>query len=493
MRIHASWHSGLGRALRASGLRRAVLFVFVLAALGIWQGLGAPAMRAAAPPQPTYGSAVVDGSASEWNLTNDFFADMYEASNPAKDVLSKLYLRYDCATGVLYVLVLAVSGVKIKVNTPAGEHYVKLQNNLLVSDTSGNNGTPPDFQFINTNGVLADGWEASANVATGSYTDLNVHTQVVITTNGSEQTSAVANREIPLTLICTDWGDLPTSAVGVNPGYSIVTSAQNGARHSIGTLYMGTYIDGEADGQPNSTATGDDTNNVPDDEDGVIADPSFVWTLAGGGKVRVTVTGPGAGIIGCVSGWMDFNNDGDFNDTGENIINKTGVTSGTTSILFSIPSGTTLPGTFFSRFRLYAAVSGSCTSVTSALTGAATNGEVEDHRITSVSSATASLLASFEGAPRKAFALLKWETATELGMLGANVWRSNKRGGTYVKVNVNVIRAKTPGTIGGNAYRFKDKSVTPGKKYFYKIELVGAAGGTLERSESIMVRIPSAQ
>jgi len=49
---------------------------------------------AANPPTPTPGSVTVDGDYSEWDLSEDFFAPMYEAADPDKTHLANLYLRY---------------------------------------------------------------------------------------------------------------------------------------------------------------------------------------------------------------------------------------------------------------------------------------------------------------------------------------------------------------------------------------------------------------
>lgn len=158
-------------------------------------------------PNPTYERAFVDGDPSEWDLTNDFFANMYLAANPNKPVRSKLYVRYDCRAGVLYVLVLAEPGHPIDVDSGAANHFVKLGiSNKLVDAASGNDGTPPDFAWINLSpdGATADGWEASAYLAPGFYSPanspqdgLNVHTNV-----DDGDTSAVANRQIDLQIIC---------------------------------------------------------------------------------------------------------------------------------------------------------------------------------------------------------------------------------------------------------------------------------------------------
>lgn len=173
----------------------AVLFVLLTAALA-----------SAAAPFVVTGTADVNGNSSEWNLANDFFANMYKAGNPNKETLAKLYLRYDCQTQTLYALVLVEPGHTIAANVGPGEHYLKLGVTTLVNDASGDNGTPPDFAWINKRtgplGVdIADGWEASTSLTTGNYSNLNAHTNV--DWNGAEwDTAAVANRSIQMNIVC---------------------------------------------------------------------------------------------------------------------------------------------------------------------------------------------------------------------------------------------------------------------------------------------------
>ena len=162
----------------------------------------ASAMAMAAPPQPTYGVANVDGNIGEWDLANDFFANMYRAGKTDKEIESKLYLRYDCATKTLYALVLVVPGVTIITNPNNNDdHFIKIgNNNKLVDANDGDNGSPPDFRFVPF-GSFTIGWEASANLNNPLDIDnLNVHTQV---NHDGSQTSAVADRAIPLVLNCT--------------------------------------------------------------------------------------------------------------------------------------------------------------------------------------------------------------------------------------------------------------------------------------------------
>jgi len=156
----------------------------------------------ATPPEPTYASATVDGSYGEWDLVNDFFAYMYRAGDPLKPVESRLYLRYDCDTQTLYALVLAVDDVTV-LPLP-DDAFVKLGNTTkLVDGNSGDNGVAPDFAWVQPNGDYI-GFEASAPLAPGSYTNLNVHVQVF--DDDEAQTSAVADRAILLDILCNTEG-----------------------------------------------------------------------------------------------------------------------------------------------------------------------------------------------------------------------------------------------------------------------------------------------
>jgi hypothetical protein len=70
-----------------------------------------PLASSANPPEPTYGTATVDGNPDEWDLNSDFFTNMYRAGDSTKPLESKAYLRYDCSTQTLYVLVLTEPNV----------------------------------------------------------------------------------------------------------------------------------------------------------------------------------------------------------------------------------------------------------------------------------------------------------------------------------------------------------------------------------------------
>jgi len=158
-----------------------------------------------------------------------------------------------------------------------------------------------------------------------------------------------------------DFGDAP------DPTYPTLL-ASNGARHAIspvGNPTLGALVDGEGDGQPSPSHNGDDGNGV-DDEDGVV----FPAVLIPGTDGAVEVTAGAVG--GLVSVWIDFNQDGDWGDAGEQIVADVAlVASSTQSLTFPVPVGSP-DGSACARFRLSSQAGLSPT-------GAAPDGEIEDH------------------------------------------------------------------------------------------------------------------
>ncbi len=170
----------------------------------------------------------------------------------------------------------------------------------------------------------------------------------------------------------SDYGDLPA-------GYAMTTQADDGARHIKNSLFLGAGVTPEDDGPVSDTAAADLN------DDGITR--SGVWNNgAAGGSVEVTVTGG----RGCVSGWIDWNDDNDFSDANEQVAAMQAVNSGPQTISFTVPDNTFSGAggekvTLLTRFRLMPDLNGDgdC-SVTEqkslAPQGTIFGGEVEDYQ-----------------------------------------------------------------------------------------------------------------
>lgn len=144
--------------------------------------------------------------------------------------------------------------------------------------------------------------------------------------------------------------------------------AVNGARHGLtGGPALGSSIDSEPDGQPTVLANGDDTAGF-DDEDGVF----FTSPVAPGSTATVQVQATGAGLS--LDAWVDFNADGDWDDPGEQIFSSVTLAFGANALSFPVPPSTLPNAATTARFR--ASTAGGL-----GVSGAAPDGEVEDHRV----------------------------------------------------------------------------------------------------------------
>jgi len=88
----------------------------------------------------------VDGAIGDWNLTEDFFAKLYEAGNPSKDHLADSY----------------------------EDAWVKVYDLSSSTQVDGNSAT---FEWVGINGQVR-GYEASFPLAAGSYAEIEIHLNV---------------------------------------------------------------------------------------------------------------------------------------------------------------------------------------------------------------------------------------------------------------------------------------------------------------------------
>ncbi|NLS93705.1 MAG: hypothetical protein GXX96_16215, partial [Planctomycetaceae bacterium] len=233
-----------------------------------------------------------------------------------------------------------------------------------------------------------------------------------------------------------DWGDAP------DPGYPTL-AASGGAKHlRVPTgPFLGTVPDAESDGQLNDDLDGHD------DEDGV----RFMTPLAAGAAASVNVIASDPGFL---NAWLDFNDDGDWTDPGEQILTDAVVTVGANALSFSVPSTATATGETFARFRL-------STATGLGPGGTAPDGEVEDYAVS-----ISDQLGTIEGTQWLDLDADGVHDAEEPGLAGVQIFLDANDNGAYDSGE----RITTTGSDGSYCFT----GVAPGVQIVREVVSAGA-------------------
>ncbi len=225
--------------------------------------------------------------------------------------------------------------------------------------------------------------------ASGTVTftaDLSFSGTSAITYTVTDNDGAISNAgTMTITVQGIDYGDAPDTGVGTGSGNYSTQAADGGPSHILTPTgpFLGACVDADDGTLQNALAIADDSALglttsglclIPgDDEEGVILTGVFVagQTVAGFGLS--TASSPGDCQL---DAWFDFNQDGDFTDTGEQIATNLTIAAGTPFLPLSVSvPADAVPGTSFARFR--------CSSAGGlGPNGAALDGEVEDSPVT---------------------------------------------------------------------------------------------------------------
>ncbi|MCP4785256.1 MAG: hypothetical protein GY878_17030 [Fuerstiella sp.] len=201
---------------------------------------------------------------------------------------------------------------------------------------------------------------------------------------------AYSDRGAVHVLLPIDYGDAPDNAAGTGAGNYKTTLADGGPSHMVvAGLFLGDTVDIDDGTLQNATANADDTEDaLPDDEDGVLSALDLAGTIGAAPTVTLLATNT-TGTAGTLSGWIDYNSDGVFDNAAERaqIAVPDATTDGRFTLTFpAVPKGFT--GNTYARFRL------STDAAAADSTGAASDGEVEDY-VFSITAAGEGLASSF--------------------------------------------------------------------------------------------------
>jgi uncharacterized repeat protein (TIGR01451 family) len=207
---------------------------------------------------------------------------------------------------------------------------VQPQSQLVTLNGSGNlsvgavGARPLSFQWFFNGSAL--GGQTNATLTLSNFQAANEGGYQVIVTNAyGSVTSAVA-----VLTVNRDYADAP------DPTYPTYLT-NNGARHVIvAGWFLGSTVDGETNGQPNVSATGDDLDVlrvaccVTNDDDGVV----LTSRLVPGQSATLQVT---ASTNGYLNAWMDFNQNGSWGDSGEQVFVNQPLVAGVNNLSFNVP------------------------------------------------------------------------------------------------------------------------------------------------------------
>jgi uncharacterized repeat protein (TIGR01451 family) len=266
--------------------------------------------------------------------------------------------------------------VPIKVNVADGQPVTVVMGNTAPND---NSATTQNQVYTNNNNqdiYTQDNPDGTTNAA-GTVIETKDPPLNGDTTNRRQEASASQST----TVIGLDFGDAPDTGVGTSLGNYRTTASDGGPSHVIVPgLSLGTKVDADSGTLQNVNADADDTSVTSvNDEDGVTSFPILKGTAGKTYTVSVNVnntTGQDAYLVG----YIDFNQNGDFNDANEQSATIIVTASGTYNVTFTTPVGMT-SGKIYARFRLANAQ----TEVESAV-GVAASGEVEDYKLSIVNS-----------------------------------------------------------------------------------------------------------
>lgn len=236
------------------------------------------------------------------------------------------------------------------------------------------------------------------------------------------------------------------------------------ANLTLSNLRLGATIDFDTASLAGAAATGDDTDGS-DDEDSIASVTNVVLSPG----TTHTQSGVSCSGTGFVYGFIDFNRDGDFLDSGETSA-QASCSGGTASLSWTLPAaGQLSAGTSYLRVRM-----GSLAANVSVPSGLSIDGEVEDFTVT-------------QTLPVADVAITKTDNVTTVTSGGTTTYVLTVTNNGPAAVNGAVV-TDTPGTgitcPAANAVTIAGNGVPAGSYTIANLTGAGIALGTLTNGQS---------
>lgn len=256
-------------------------------------------------------------------------------------------------------------------------------------------------------------------------------------------------------------GAYPAAFTAPVAAASTPASALAGA-NAAGILNVG--LGGRVVYSLNATQDGGYLNNSTKWYDAFQLLPSTSYTLT------ATLLTGNAAQLGV---WIDYNNDGSFNNTNEQLYLNTNIAAGTGTISIPFTTPSTWSSNNFVRLRLSNDVSVIYTGV-SAVSNTSTSlsyGQAEDYPAYLTGGVVPVSLFSFTGKKAADAITLNWKTSQQINSDSYDIERSINAG-AYEAIG----NAHATGAAAGADYSFKDNNISKSGNYLYRLKIKDVDG-----------------
>ncbi|RVU84163.1 DUF11 domain-containing protein [Leucothrix sargassi] len=237
---------------------------------------------------------------------------------------------------------------------------------LIIDNIVIPSGLPPNNQITFTAQAVADDVASVSELENQAQITFGVNTVISNDPDTTDIDDATA-----ITVNPSDRGDAPASMTSIDAS---LTSTYGEAWHMMDSaVRLGSLIDGDFSPQNSGLNADGDDNDGSNDDDGVT------FPLAGTTPIlRVdedNVVTVNASVNGYLNAWIDWNQDGDWDDAGETVATNSPLNAGNNTLTLK-PSVTSPHGATYIRFRFTSDSVSSPSAV-----GFMEDGEVEDYKV----------------------------------------------------------------------------------------------------------------